>query len=101
MPEDSKRVPFCNMIYIGDGLSDVPCMKMMKAYGGYSIAVYRKKDSKVEDLLMKDRVDFIYPADYSENTGLDLTVKNIIRKMAICGLLYDENHEQKKEILGR
>lgn len=101
MPEDSKRVPFCNMIYIGDGLSDVPCMKMMKAYGGYSIAVYQKKDSKVEDLLMKDRVDFIYPADYSENTGLDLTVKNIIRKMAVCGLLYDENHEQKKEILGR
>ncbi len=43
MPEDSKRVPFCNMIYIGDGLSDVPCMKMMKAYGGYSIAVYPKK----------------------------------------------------------
>lgn len=101
MPEDSKRVPFCNMIYIGDGLSDVPCMKMMKAYGGYSIAVYQQKDSKVEDLLMKDRVDFIYPADYSENTGLDLTVKNIIRKMAVCGLLYDENHEQKKEILGR
>lgn len=101
MPEDSKRVPFCNMIYIGDGLSDVPCMKMMKAYGGYSIAVYQKKDSKVEDLLMKDRVDFIYPADYSENTGLDLTVKNIIRKMAVCGLLYDENHEQKKEILAR
>ena len=101
MPEDSKRVPFCNMIYIGDGLSDVPCMKMMKAYGGYSIAVYQKKDSKVEDLLMKDRVDFIYPADYSENAGLDLTVKNIIRKMVVCGLLYDENHEQKKEILGR
>ena len=101
MPEDSKRVPFCNMIYIGDGLSDVPCMKMMKAYGGYSIAVYQNKDNKVEDLLMKDRVDFIYPADYSENTGLDLTVKNIIRKMAVCGLLYDENHKQKKEIFGK
>lgn len=41
---------------------------------------FTEKDSKVEDLLMKDRVDFIYPADYSENTGLDLTVKNIIRK---------------------
>ena len=46
MPDDNKRVPFCNMIYIGDGLSDVPCMKMMKAYGGYSIAVYQQKDSK-------------------------------------------------------
>lgn len=95
MPDDSKRVPFCNMIYIGDGLSDVPCMKMMKAYGGYSIAVYQNKDSKVEDLLKKGRVDYIYPADYSENTGLDITVKNIIRKMSISETLYDEYTKQK------
>ncbi len=98
MPDDSKRVPFCNMIYIGDGLSDVPCMKMMKSYGGYSIAVYQNRDSKVEDLLKKDRVDFIYPADYRQNTGLDVTVKNIIKKMAVCGILYDENHKQKNQI---
>ena len=95
MPDDSKRVPFCNMIYIGDGLSDVPCMKMMKEYGGYSIAVYQNKDSKVEDLLKKGRVDYIYPADYSENTGLDITVKNIIRKMSISETLYDEYTKQK------
>lgn len=95
MPDDSKRVPFCNMIYIGDGLSDVPCMKMMKTYGGYSIAVYQYKDSKVEDLLIKDRVDYIYPADYSEGTGLDITVKNIIRKMAIGDILSNEKHTQK------
>lgn len=95
MPDDSKRVPFCNMIYIGDGLSDVPCMKMMKAYGGYSIAVYQHKDSKVEDLLKRGRVDYIYPADYSENTGLDITVKNIIRKMSISETLYDEYTKQK------
>lgn len=80
MPDDSKRVPFCNMIYIGDGLSDVPCMKMMKAYGGYSIAVYQHKDKKVEDLFQRGRVDYIYPADYSENSGLDITVRNIIKK---------------------
>lgn len=95
MPDDSKRVPFCNMIYIGDGLSDVPCMKMMKAYGGYSIAVYQSRDSKVVDLLKKGRVDYIYPADYSEGTGLDITVKNIIRKMAICDVLFDEKNKQK------
>lgn len=98
MPEDSKRVPFCNMIYIGDGLSDVPCMKMMKSYGGYSIAVYQNRNSKVEDLLKKDRVDFIYPADYRQNSGLDVTVKNIIKKMAVSGVLYDENHKQKNLI---
>lgn len=98
MPDDSKRIPFCNMIYIGDGLSDVPCMKMMKAYGGYSIAVYQKKDAKVEDLLQRGRVDYIYPADYSENSGLDNTVKNIIQKMAISETLYHEYSKQKHEI---
>lgn len=98
MPDDSKRVPFCNMIYIGDGLSDVPCMKMMKAYGGYSIAVYQNRDSKVVDLLKKGRVDYIYPADYSEGTGLDTTVKNIIRKMAICDILFNEKCVQKSNL---
>ena len=98
MPEDDKRVPFTNMIYIGDGLSDVPCMKMMKAYGGYSIAVYQKRDGKVEELLRKDRVDYIFPADYSEGTGLDVTVKNIITKMAVCDVLEKENARQLKAL---
>lgn len=98
MPDDSKRVPFCNMIYIGDGLSDVPCMKMMKAYGGYSIAVYQDRE-KVKSLLSRDRVDFIYPADYREGRGLDVTVKNIIKKMTISDVLYNENTTQKKECI--
>ena len=44
MPDDSKRVPFTNMVYVGDGLSDVPCMKMMRAYGGQAVAVYQKSN---------------------------------------------------------
>ena len=80
------------MIYIGDGLSDVPCMKMMRSYGGQAIAVYQEANRMgVEDLLAKGRVDFIFPADYSENTALDLTAKNIIRKMAIVDRLGEEN----------
>lgn len=86
------------MIYIGDGLSDVPCMKMMKAYGGYSIAVYQNRDSKVEDLLKNDRVDYIYPADYRDGTGLDTTVKNIIRKMAVSDILFNEKCVQKSNL---
>ena len=95
MPDDSKRVPFCNMLYIGDGLSDVPCMKMMKAYGGYSIAVYQNR-RKVESMLERDRVDFIYPADYREGSGLDVTMKNILRKIAVSETLYQENTSQKR-----
>lgn len=99
MPDDSKRVPFSNMIYIGDGLSDVPCMKMMQAYGGTSIAVYSQGDRrKVEDLLIKDRVNFIFPADYSEGGELECTMKSIIRKIAICDTLTDINQNQLKSI---
>lgn len=99
MPDNSKRIPFCNMIYIGDGLSDVPCMKMMQAYGGYSIAVYQNKDKKVEDLLKRKRVDYIYPADYTENSGLCKTVKNIIKKMSISEQLYKEYDIQTKDLI--
>lgn len=99
MPDDSKRIPFANMIYIGDGLSDVPCMKMMQAYGGQSIAVYPEGNKhKVEDLLIKDRVNFIYPADYSSGGELEATMKSIIRKIVICDKLYDIKQNQLKNI---
>ncbi|MCI9648704.1 HAD family hydrolase [Oscillibacter sp.] len=101
MPDDSKRVPFTNMVYMGDGLSDVPCMKMMRAYGGQAIAVYQEGNRQgVEDLLAKGRVDFMFPADYGEGTALDATVKHIIQKMAIADLLWEENAQQLRFIGG-
>ena len=54
MPDDSKRVPFTNMIYMGDGLSDVPCMKMMRAYGGQAIAVYQASNRQGVEKLLTD-----------------------------------------------
>lgn len=99
MPDDSRRVPFTNMIYVGDGLSDVPCMKMTRAYGGQAIAVYQDSNRQaVEELLSRSRVDFIFPADYRQGTGLDETVKNIIRKMAIADALTEENARQFRQI---
>ena len=99
MPDDSKRVPFTNMIYLGDGLSDVPCMKMMQAYGGQAIAVYQDSNRLgVEELLRKGRVDFIFPADYSAGTALEETVKNIIRKMVIADTLGTEKAQQMSQI---
>ncbi len=99
MPDDSKRVPFTNMIYLGDGLSDVPCMKMMRSYGGQAIAVYQEANrAGVEQLLRQGRVDFIYPADYRAGSGLEITVKNIIRRMAASHLLTEENSRQLRSI---
>lgn len=99
MPDEHKRISFVNMVYIGDGLSDVPCMKMMRSYGGQAIAVYQDANrSAVEELLRKERVDFIYPADYRAGSPLENTVKNILRKMAVSQQLYEENKKQRQSI---
>ena len=101
MPDDSKRVPFTNMIYMGDGLSDVPCMKLMRAYGGQAIAVYQASNRQgVEKLLADGRVDFIFPADYREGMELDRTVRDILRKMTITDRLLEVNNRQLRSIGG-
>ena len=85
MPEDSKRVPFCNMIYIGDSDTDVPCMKLVSSHGGYSIGVYSEKSedpakdkAKVYKMIRDNRIRYFAPANYSDGSDLDMLVKTII-----------------------
>lgn len=98
-PEDERQIPFRNMIYIGDGLTDVPCMKLVKVNGGYSLAVHQRgKKCEVESLLTNQRVDFIAPADYKEGSKLDGIVKDIIGKIAKEDKLVRLNVKQKRDI---
>ena len=82
-PENERPVPFRNMIYIGDGLTDVPCMKLVKSNGGQSIAVYdQEKGKEAAELLKKaDRVNFVAPADYGPDSYIEVIVKAIIKKI--------------------
>lgn len=87
-PDNQRRVPFSNMIYIGDGLTDVPCMRLVKLNGGYSVAVYPEGErDQVAQLIRHQRVDFIEPADYTPGSALDTVVRNMIDKMAMDALL--------------
>lgn len=98
-PEEDRPVPFRNMIYIGDGLTDVPCMKLVKVNGGCSIAVYQKgKQAKVKDLILDQRVNFIEPADYSEDSQLDQITKDIIVKIAGVERLMEHTRKQMTAI---
>jgi len=98
-PESERPVPFRNMIYIGDGMTDIPCMKLVKVNGGYSIAVYPKGErKKVEDLIKDDRVDFIAPADYTENSELDKIMRDMISKIAMDDSLKRKSKEQLTEL---
>ena len=97
-PEDDRPVPFRNMIYIGDGLTDVPCMKLVKVNGGCSIAVYPEgRQDKVRDLLRHDRVNFIEPADYRAGSALEKTVQDILRRVAAQNALTERTKRQLQE----
>lgn len=83
-----KRIPFRNMIYIGDGLTDIPCMTMLKKQGGKSIGVYvAKHKERVQQFLVDDRVNYVCPANYKENSYLDKTVKLIIKSTCLISEL--------------
>ena len=75
--DKDRYVQYQNMIYLGDGLTDVPCMKLVKENGGYSIAIYQDKD-KVNKLLTDKRVDFVCKADYGVGSEIDQVIKTIL-----------------------
>lgn len=86
---DKIHCPFENMIYIGDSATDIPCMKLVKTYGGNSIGVYDpdvKNDQKVQKIFDEGRLSFFAPADYTK-TGI------LYNK--ICSII-DEKGEDKK-----
>ena len=73
------------MIYIGDGLTDVPAMKMVNYHGGISIGVYEpntRQKSKVKKLLEENRVTYVAAADYSTGKDLDVIIKSTIDQIA-------------------
>jgi hypothetical protein len=72
MPEADRPIPFSNMIYFGDGDTDVPSMAVMRKNGGYAIAVYPPGRSKAKcvELFKAGRCDFFAPADYRAGSDL-------------------------------
>ena len=95
MPEYLRRVPFTNMIYIGDGPTDVPCMKMTKQKGGYSIVVHAPGETDMaDDMLLQGRVDFSMEADYSAGGELEKTVEMLMRRILATHELNQKHAEQ-------
>ena len=91
MPESARPIPFQNIIYIGDGMTDVPSMALTKKSGGHAIAVFNPKMAKTKEtcvrLLDAGRVDFIAPADYREASKLAGRVELLLDSV-IAGIAY-------------
>lgn len=77
-PEEERRIPFTNMIYIGDGFTDVPCMKLVKVNGGHSVAVYSEDGDSARAIMKQGRVDYLARADYEKGSDLENTVFSIL-----------------------
>lgn len=103
MADEDRPIPFTRMIYFGDGLTDIPSMKLTNVRGGNAIAVYppKGKDKKLAIKLLTDgRVNFALPADYRENKEIDRVVKTILDKIATeRDLDVLKAKEEKKKIL--
>ena len=100
-PPDEIRVPFRNIVYIGDSDTDIPCMKLVHVYGGHAIGVYNpegENKTKVYNMLRDGRIRHFAPADYREGKELDLLVKEIINYTASNEALVSKHFEQQKEM---
>ncbi len=83
--KDKREIPFENMVFIGDGETDIPAMKVLRSHGGHSVAVYNpkkvEKQAIAKKLINDNRVNIITPADYRENQIIDKYIKALINKI--------------------
>ena len=97
---DEYRVPFRNMVYIGDSDTDIPCMKLVNLHGGHSIGVYNsetKDKTKVYKMLEENRIKYFVPADYTANSPLETLLKEIIDRTKTNEVLETFHYECKEE----
>lgn len=93
-----RRIPYRNIIYLGDGMTDVACMTLVKHNEGTSIAIYPEKDSdKVKEIYTDGRCNFICRADYTAGSDLERVVKLIIDKIAML----DEINKREKVLANK
>ncbi len=89
-----RRIPYSNMVYIGDGMTDIPSMIIVKNNGGKSIAVYPEgKEDKVQDLYSDGRVNYVCAADYKEGSNLEKVMKLIIQGVQINDQLRSQENK--------
>ena len=100
IPMEERRIPFRNMIYIGDGMTDVPCMKLVNSNGGHSIGVFNaetKDKTKVHKMMRDRRIKYFAPADYRAGSELDVLVKAIIDRTATNEVLESIHYDCKRD----
>ena len=97
-PDEKRRVPFGNMIYFGDGDTDVPCMKLTRVNGGHSFVVYQDDRHEALKLIDEGRVDFAVKADYRPGKTLEKTVQAVIDEIVARHKVQETHKRQESEL---
>lgn len=93
MPENERPIPFSNMIYIGDGQTDVPCMTVTKNNGGHALAVHKPNNPNSIDVCRElargNRIDYYAPANYEKGKVLEKRVK-LLLDVIVSNILFEK-----------
>ena len=90
MSADQLYIPYENIVYIGDSATDIPCMRLVKSKGGFSIGVFdpeKNARKKVYQLYSDGRIDFYAPADYSSKSDISRYMRQIIDIIAASEII--------------
>lgn len=96
-----RRIPYENMIYIGDGITDIPCMTLIREKGGKAVAIYpaAKKTTAALQLVKEGRINFVTVANYAEDSTLTKTIKLYIESIAVTTNLKEKEEKQLAQYL--
>ncbi len=97
LPREERPIPFRRIIFVGDGLTDIPSMRLVHSMGGHSIAVYDpqradKRDQMLQ-LIADKRVNYVCEANYTPESAMQMLVRKIIDKIAIDAELANLQHD--------
>ena len=102
--EGELRVPFRNIVYIGDSATDIPCMRLVNSLGGHSIGVYDSENTASKDtvrrMIRDERIRYYVPADYTKGSEMDILIHRIIDKTAAYEVLEGKHLRDRKEAIG-
>ena len=103
IPDEDRRVPFQNMIYIADGPSDIPVFSLINQFGGRTFAVYQpgssEEFSQVNNLQKQKRVQSFGEANYTKDSQTSMWIKNAITE--ICSQIVKNRERALGDKIGK
>ena len=103
--EGELRVPFRNIVYIGDSATDIPCMRLVNSLGGHSVGVYDLENTASKDtvrrMIRDERIRYYVPADYTKGSEMDTLMHRIIDKTAAYEVLEEKHLRDRKEAVAK